>query len=135
METVDQLLDRIDVSRFDVAAIVDRLNEFRDLPAEVQDDEEFGCRGYAGLDEAEHALTALCGDSDNDKSIVRALDGELYLVFETDIRLGTWSSGRLTGAHVSELELDSCQSDEFAPVEEHGIPLTPDELDFVLDSL
>jgi hypothetical protein len=50
MDDFERLLDRIDGHRYDVDAIVNRLNGFGELPEDERDAEEFGIWGFAGLD-------------------------------------------------------------------------------------
>jgi hypothetical protein len=134
METLQELLDRIDPNRHDADAILDRLNAFSGLSVETQDEEEFGRWGYAGLDEAQHPLLDLVGEAHNDFCVVRDLDGSLAFLFETSPGSGQWRSGRLYRQHVSESELERYLEHENAPAEQ-GLPFTRTEFLALLDGL
>jgi hypothetical protein len=98
------LLDRIDPARYDVEEVVRKLNEFNELTDVVQDDEDQGVLGYAGVEA--HPLTALCGEAHNGFFVLRDLTGELEFVWETDTRLATWDHGVLFQGHFSEPDRD-----------------------------
>ncbi len=134
MDDFQRLLDRIDRHRYDSRAILDRLNAFSDLPVEEQDAEEFGRAGFAGLDDAEHALADLCGEAHNDFAVVRDLDGSLAFLFETASGSGEWEAGPFYRQHVSELELERYTEHERSPYE-YDIPLSRTELEALLASL
>jgi hypothetical protein len=68
-----ELLDRIDPARYDVDAIVARLNEWDTIPEEEQEEHE-DITVYSGIDEATHPLTALIGEAHNAFYAVRGLD-------------------------------------------------------------
>ena len=133
MDDFDQLLDGIDSHRHDVDAMLGRLNAFSELPGEEQDDEEFGCWGFASLDEAQHPLLDLCGEAHNDFCVVRDLNGSLSFVFETSPG-GGWEAGPFYRQHVSDLELERYMEHENAP-SEYGICLTRTEFQVLLDGL
>jgi hypothetical protein len=69
----------------------------------------FGVWEYSGLDEAEHPLSALLGESNTCCAIVRDLDGALYLLFE-ELPSGTWRASPLWRAHMPD---DSLLEDLF----------------------
>src|SRR4051794_11811997 len=91
-------LDAIDPRRFDAEEIVDRLNEYRSLSDEDQED-ALNAWEYSGLADAEHPLTALLAETHNACAVVRDLDGSLRLIFD-DMRDGPWRIGPLYDAHM-----------------------------------
>jgi hypothetical protein len=119
---MNEILDRLDRGRFDVHAIVDRANEFEELPAREQDEEIFF--EYAGLDEVQHPLDALLREFHNARYIVRDLDGALYLVWEDlDAKVyggATWFHEPLTrGDLISDGEIEDME----AELEDAGLDL------------
>jgi hypothetical protein len=133
MVKFQELLDRIDRRRYDVDAILGRLNAFAELSDEAQDEQEFGSWGYAGLDEAQHPLLDLVGEADNDFCVVRDLDGTLMFLFETHLGSGKWECGPFYLQHVSD-EVDRYLESEEAP-KEQGLQLTRTEFRALLDGL
>jgi hypothetical protein len=92
--------DPVAAQRFDTWAILERLNVWDSL----DDDEQrrfFGVCEYSGLDEAEHPLSSLLGESDTCCAIVRDIDGALYLLFE-ELPSGTWRARPLWDAHMPD---------------------------------
>jgi hypothetical protein len=87
-------LDHLAPERYDVDALVAAANDYEKL-SEDERDNYVGVWDFAGLDEASHPLGALLWESHNQTAVVRGLDGQLYLVFETSAGSRAWSCGPL----------------------------------------
>ena len=73
-------LDLLDMSRYDVEALVGRANAFERMDDRDQDATDLW--EYSGLGEAEHPLTSFLPELHNTRVVVRDLDGSLSFVFE-----------------------------------------------------
>lgn len=96
-------LDQIDLNRHDAMAILDALNSFATL-TDAEQDEYFGPLEYAGLDEAEHPLAALLPEGRNGTSVVRDLDGTLYLIWQESSTSDRWLIGPVYRDHLPAVE-------------------------------
>lgn len=87
-------LDQIDPKRHDTQAILDKANQFAELP-ESQQAQYLGPDHFAGLDEAEHSFSGLLIESHNPTAVVRDIDGTLRLLYQPDPRSEHWELGPL----------------------------------------
>ena len=106
--TVDSL-DCLGRGRYDVSELVSRANKFERLPADQQD--ETTLWEYAGMDEAQHVLTALLPELHNTRIVVRGLDGALQFVFED---LGARLAGDTVWSHAELIRENLVEDDEIA---------------------
>jgi len=63
------LFDKLDARRYDAMATADTANEFANL-TDAQQEEHLGLWGFAGMDEAQHPLTALLREGHNDGCVI-----------------------------------------------------------------
>lgn len=95
-----QLLDELDVARYDTLEIVDRLNRLDALDDEQAEEEAFELRQFtSGFEE-------LCEESHNDFLVVRDLDGDLAFIWQRDPRYPGYALGPLYREHLSEPAVD-----------------------------
>jgi hypothetical protein len=87
--------DQLDEARHDTLAILDAANEFGRLTDFEQEETEFGLWGRAGLDNAQHPLTAFLRESHNETYVVRDLDGSLQLLWQESSISDRWARGPL----------------------------------------
>lgn len=88
------LFDKLDARRHDAMAIVDAANAFANL-TDAEQEEHVGLWGFAGMDEAQHALTALLRESHNDGCVIRDLDGSLVFLWQEVSTSDRWLTGPL----------------------------------------
>jgi hypothetical protein len=88
--------DELDEARHDTTlAILDAANEVGQFTDFEQEEAEFGLWGHAGLDTAQHPLTALLRESHNETCVVRDLDGSLQLLWQESAISDRWARGPL----------------------------------------
>jgi hypothetical protein len=98
-----ELLDTIDTRRHDTLAIIDAANGFGSL-SEAEADEHFGPWEYAGLEDAQHPLSALLPEGHNATCVVRDLDGGLNFLWQEESTSEHWLIGPLYREHLRDIE-------------------------------
>jgi hypothetical protein len=130
-----ELLDLLDQKRHDTLGILDALNDFGRL-SDAEQDAYLGIWEYAGLDSAQHPLTALLRESHNETWVVRDLDGTLQLLWQESSSSDRWQRGPLWEEHLIDfLELEERLDHEPAWLEEAEISLPLTDLGRVLADL
>lgn len=123
------LLDRLDSSRHDTLAILDAANGFGGLTDSEQDETEFDLWGHAGLDDAQHPLSALLRESNNQTCVVRDLDGTLQLLWQKSASSERWQRGPLRRGNLIDTEtLEERDANDPGWLAAAGIDLSPQEL-------
>jgi hypothetical protein len=122
------LLDRIDTERHDTMAILDAANEYSRL-TDAEQGEYLALCDYAGLEAAQHPLTALLRESHNETWVVRDLDGTLQLLWQVSSVSDRWSRGALCRENlIDDGELEELLENEPDWLTEAGISLSVAEL-------
>lgn len=103
MISIVDLIDQIDYRRYDSLALLDAANAFGRL-GEAEQDQYLGLWDFAGLEEAQHPLTAFLRESHNDTCVVRDLDGALQLLWQEDATSERWFRGPLYRESLIDLE-------------------------------
>jgi hypothetical protein len=132
---MELLLDRIDGRRHDTTAILDAVNAFGSL-SEAEADEHFGPWEYAGLDDAQHPISALLPEGHNGTCVVRDLDGSLNFLWQEESTSERWLIGPLYREHLRDIEeVEELLEGDAGWLVDNGIPVSPDELGAVLGEL
>ncbi len=123
-----ELLDQLDPKRHDTLAILDAIGAFAEL-SDAEQDDYLGLWGYAGMDEAQHPLTALLREGHNATCVIRDLDGTLQFLWQENSISDHWLRGPLYREHLidgEELELEIANDPQW--LDECEIPLPFDSL-------
>lgn len=97
------LLDNLDLRRFDALAIADAASDFATLP-DAEQDSYLDLWDFAGIDEARHPLSAFLPESRNDRCVVRDLDGTLILLWQEHSTSDQWLTGPLFIENLVDIE-------------------------------